>query len=332
MTVKLAAVSRRHCVALARHLRLDGLLILLLLLLRRILVEVLLLLLRGERARALRRGRIHSLTLLVRALGLLVGSLLVLGRDLLLLLELTLGNVLEWLVLGLAGVGLGRHGLRLGNLRLHLVVVVGRSSRRRRGHGEAALLTALDEADDFPDEASTEEQPHQRTQTSNGGSHGKTALEQDDIALHHLFNGASAVACLAVDQTTIVNTAVHSHGHDVGSALGSHGRKGGEPEDDEQGIDYDDGDDVVGAAEADNLFGEDDVADAEPGEEGDSETEALFVEVGIVHQGGAKAEDDDGQQDLKATDDGDPEGGFKHMVVRSLFMSLLVRLLHCGRV
>lgn len=133
----------------------------------RLTLELLLLLLVLGRVRSL--GRRISTLLLVGALRLLEGRLLVgrsgsrLGRELRLLLgsKLAVGSrLLELLRLRLALELLGRsvHGLSLGDLILHLVVV-GRGSGAGGAHGEATFLAAAEEHEKSPDKGGDEEDP-----------------------------------------------------------------------------------------------------------------------------------------------------------------------------
>lgn len=57
----------------------------------------------------------------------------------------------------------------------------------------------------------------------------------------------------------------------------------------------------------------------------DRKRETFFVKVGIVHEPGSESENDDGDQDLEATDHGDPDGSLEHMVARPV---LLYRSVH----
>ena len=134
------SLGRRRLVRLTGHLRLDWLLVLLLV------VLVLVISLR-------------------RAIGVLVLVGALSGRW---LLELALRRVvlLVWrdVFLGLLEL-LGRrdivHGLSLGDLVLHLVVVVG--GGRASAHSKASLLAASEVSHESPDEGSDEEEPSHRS-------------------------------------------------------------------------------------------------------------------------------------------------------------------------
>lgn len=150
------------------------------------------------------------------------------------------------------------------------------------------------------------------------------------------------IAALAVYDASIVVAVAHSDGHDVLGPTRSSSSPGGEPENDEKAIDDEDGEDAVRAAQAGDLFGQDDVGDCKPGKERlddvrkgfggermlrtyDGEGEAFFVEVGVVHQAAAEADDDEGDEELETADDGDPEGSVEDVIAPGLFH----RLLHC---
>lgn len=166
LAVELTSISLRRCGLLVGSLLLG--LLLGELSVCRLALELLLLLLILGRVRSLRR-RISTL-LLVGALGLLEGGLLVgrsgsrLGRELRLLLlgsKLAVGNrLLKLLRLRLALELLRRsvHGLGLGNLGFHLVVV-GRGSGAGAAHGEATFLTTAKEHEKSPDKGGDEEDP-----------------------------------------------------------------------------------------------------------------------------------------------------------------------------
>lgn len=55
------------------------------------------------------------------------------------------------------------------------------------------------------------------------------------------------------------------------------------------------------------------------------EGETFFVEVGVVNHATAETDDDEGDEELEAADDHDPEGSVKDVIALGLFHGLL----HC---
>lgn len=196
------------------------------------------------------------------------------------------GRVLARGLLLLGHGGDGGDGLGLG---LHLVVArLGRALAVSEDRLEATLLAGAEEGDEGPDEGGDEQEPGkdkesqrglvgqwiaqvgyspvQGAEAGNGGHHVPARLPEDDVA--SLADGAG----LAVDETAVVEARVHIDGDDISGTLGGDGGKGREPEDDEETVQDEDGDDVVAGVEGGDLLREDDVADDDPGEQALSTT------------------------------------------------------------
>jgi hypothetical protein len=184
-----------------------------------------------------------------------------------------------------------------------------------------------------------ENSPDDSAQTSNGSKHGQASLEQNNPALR------DDVARLAIKHAPVIPTVSRRHGIAVLGASRSGSRKGGEPEDDEDGVDDEHCNDVVELVQAGNLFRQDNVQDGDPGEQGlgvwmlvlravvgescvtyDGEREAFFVEVGVVHHARAEGEDDEGDEHRDAAQDGDPDWGPEDVIRHALFV---LWCLHC---
>lgn len=102
--------------------------------------------------------------------------------------------------------------------------------------------------------------PDQSAETSNGREHVATALEEDHVALLE--------ARLAVEQAAVVKASVHRDVEDEFGALGSHGSKGGQPEDHHDAVEHNDGDNVVELIQSWDLFCENGIQADDPSDDG----------------------------------------------------------------
>jgi hypothetical protein len=72
------------------------------------------------------------------------------------------------------------------------------------------------------------------------------------------------IAALAVDNTSIIIAVAHSDGHDILGPTRSSSSPSSKPKNNKKPIDDENSKDVVCAAKAGDLFGEDDVGDCKP--------------------------------------------------------------------
>lgn len=72
------------------------------------------------------------------------------------------------------------------------------------------------------------------------------------------------IATLAVDNTSIIIAVAHSNGNDILGPTRSSSSPSSEPKNNEKSINDEDSEDMVCAAKAGDLFGEDDVGDCKP--------------------------------------------------------------------
>jgi hypothetical protein len=147
----------------------------------------------------------------------------------------------------------GRHGSRGLELALELVVVgasgVGASSSQ---HLEVALLAGLEKHDVGPDARGDEQEPDKGTNASRGRELVKLGPVQDRSLPD--AKGAEAAAR-------------HAHVYECGARGGRRG-KGGQPEDHQETLEDQHGDDVVCNLQSGDDFGEDNVGKGEPGDDG----------------------------------------------------------------
>lgn len=227
---------------------------------------------------------------------LVITRLLGVKRLLILLLRLLL-LLLLWLL---------HHGSTLLRLGFHLKVVAARGSTP---DGEAALLAAAQEHDKSIDKSGDEEKPNQGANTRNGTKHGLAALEQ----VRPLLKLSLPVAKLAVDGTAVVNASAHGRRDTKRGSTSGTGSKGGKPHDDEESLEDNNGNDMVCLVPAGDFFGEEDVEEDDPGDDGSRNSQAKLIEIQIVHQTTCQCQNDQRKKELEPSDNGHPDGCLEHM-------------------
>jgi hypothetical protein len=163
----------------------------------------------------------------------------------------------------------GRHGSRGLELALELVVVgasgVGASSSQ---HLEVALLAGLEKHDVGPDARGDEQEPEGCQSRSlreykcclpdkgTNASRGRELVKLGPVQDRSLPDAKGAEAA-----------ARHAHVYECGARGGRRG-KGGQPEDHQETLEDQHGDDVVCNLQSGDDFGEDNVGKGEPGDDG----------------------------------------------------------------